>query len=197
MQIHELQHTKLPCPWPLPSLLKLMSIELMMPANHLVLYCPLLLPLIFPSIRVFSNELALHIRWPKYWSFSISPSNEYWGLISFRIDSFDVLAVQGTLKSLLQHHSSKVSVLQCLTFFLILYWLCHTLTWVCHGCTRVPHSEPHFHFTPHPLPLGHPSAPAPSTLYPASNLDWRFVSHMIFYMFQCHSPISSRSYPLQ
>ncbi|CAI9175993.1 unnamed protein product [Rangifer tarandus platyrhynchus] len=89
-----------------------MSIELVMPSNHLILCCPLLLlPSIFPSIRVFSNELALHIRWPKYWSFSfsISPSNEYFGLTSFRIDWFHLLAVQGTLKSLLQHHSSKAS----------------------------------------------------------------------------------------
>ena len=90
------------------SLLKLMSIELVMPSNHLILCCPLLLlPSIFPSIRVFSNESVLHIRWPKYWSFniSISPSNEYSGLISFRIEWLAILAVQGTLKSLLQHHS--------------------------------------------------------------------------------------------
>ena len=90
------------------SLLKLMSIELVMPSNHLILCCPLLLlPSIFPSIRVFSSESALHIRWPKYWSFSISPFNEHPGLISFRMDWLDLLAVQGTLKSLLQHHSSK------------------------------------------------------------------------------------------
>ena len=92
------------------SLLKLMSIELVMPSNHLILCHPLLLPpSVFPSIRVFSNELVLHIRWPKYWSFSfnISPSNEYLGLISFRMDWLDLPAVQGTLKSLLQHHSSK------------------------------------------------------------------------------------------
>ena len=97
------------------SLLKLMSIESVMPSNHLILCHPLLLlPSIFPSIRVFSNELALPIRWPKYWSFSfnISPSNEYSGLISFRMDWLDLLAVQGTLKSLLQHHSSKASILQ-------------------------------------------------------------------------------------
>ena len=94
------------------TLLKLMSIELVMPSNHLILCHLLLLPSIFPSIRVFSNELVLHIRWPKYqsFSFSISPSNEYSGLISFRIDWFDLLAVQGTLKSLLQHHSSKASI---------------------------------------------------------------------------------------
>ena len=101
------------------SLLKLMSIELVMPFNHLKLCCPLLLlPTIFPSIKVFSNESALHIRWPKYWSFSVSPSNEYSGLISFRIDWFD-LAVQGTLKSLLQHHSSKASIPQCSAFFIV------------------------------------------------------------------------------
>ena len=91
-----------------------------MPSNHLILCCPLLLlPSILPSIRVFSNESAVCIRWPKYWSFSISPSNEYSGLASFRIDWFDLLAVQGTLKSLLQHHSSKASVLQCSAFFMV------------------------------------------------------------------------------
>ena len=94
------------------SLLKLMSIELVMPSNHLILCCPLLLlPSIFPSIRIFSNELALCIRWPNYWSFSITPSNEYSEMISFRMDWLDLLAVQGTLKSLLQHHSSKASIL--------------------------------------------------------------------------------------
>ena len=98
------------------SFLKLMSIESMMPTNHLILRHPLYFLLsIFPSIRVFSKELVVGIRWPKYWSFSISPSNEYSGLISLRIDGFD-LAVQGTAKSLLQHHSSKHSVLQCLAF---------------------------------------------------------------------------------
>ena len=99
-----------------------MSIELVMPSDHLILCHPLLLPpSIFPSIRVFSNESVLHIRWPKYWSFSfsISPSNEYSGLISFCIDWFDPLAVQGTLKSLLQHHSSKASILQCSAFFIV------------------------------------------------------------------------------
>ena len=96
------------------SLLKLMSIASVMPSNHLILCHPLLLPSIFPSIRVFSNELVLPIWWPKYWSFSFSigPSSEYLGLISFRIDWLDLLAVQGTLKSLLQHHSSKASILQ-------------------------------------------------------------------------------------
>ena len=104
------------------SLLKLMYTELAMPSNHLILCCPLLLPpSIFPSIRVFSNESALRIRWPKYWSFSfsISASNEHSGLISFRMDWMDLLAVQGTLKSLLQHHSSKASILQCSTFFIV------------------------------------------------------------------------------
>ena len=100
------------------SLLRLMPIESVMPSNHLIL-SPLLLPSIFPSIRVFSNELAVRIRWPKYWSFSFSPFNEYLGLISFRIDWFDLLAFQGTLKSLLQHHSSKASILQCSAFFIV------------------------------------------------------------------------------
>ena len=102
------------------SLLKLMPIESVMPSNQFILCHPLLLPLIFPSIRVFSNESVLHIRWPKYWSFSfnISPSNEHSGLISFRIDWLDLLAVQGTLKSLLQHHSSKTSILRCSAFFM-------------------------------------------------------------------------------
>ena len=104
------------------SLLKLMSIESMMPSNLLILCCPLLLlPSIYPSIRVFSNESFLCIRWPKYWSFSfsINPSNEYSGLISFRMDWLDLLAVQGTFKSLLQHHSSKASILQRSAFFIV------------------------------------------------------------------------------
>ena len=112
---NELQHARPPCPSPTnsQSLLKLMSIELVMPSNHLILCHPLLLPSILPSIRVFSNESVLRIRWSKYWSFSfsISPSNEYSGLISFRIDWLDLLAVQGALKSLLQHHSSNASIL--------------------------------------------------------------------------------------
>ena len=101
---------------------KPMSIESMMPSNHLVLCCPLLLlPSIFPSIRVFSSESVLHIRWPKCWSFSfsISPCNEYSGLISFKIDWLDLLAVQGTPKSLLQYHSSKASILLCSAFFIV------------------------------------------------------------------------------
>jgi len=104
------------------SLLKHMSIELVMPSNHVILCCPLLLPpSIFPSIRVFSNESALHIKWPKYWSFSfnISPSNEHPGLTSFRMDWLDLLEVQETLKSLLQHHSSKASILRHSAFFIV------------------------------------------------------------------------------
>ena len=104
------------------SLLKLMSIKLVMPSSHFILCRPLLLPpSVFPSIRVFSNESDLHIRWPKYWSFSfsISPSNEYSGLISFRMHWLDLLADQGTLKSLLQHHSSKASILQHSAFFIV------------------------------------------------------------------------------
>ena len=104
------------------TLLRLMSTKSVMPSNHLIFYCPLLLmPSIFPNIRVFSNESVLHIRWPKYWTFSfnISPSNEYSGLISFRIDWLALLAVQGTLKSLLQHQSSKASIFLCSAFFIV------------------------------------------------------------------------------
>ena len=102
------------------SLLRLISVESVMPSNHLILFHPLLLPSIFPSIRVFSSESVLHIRWPKYWSFSfsISPSNKHSGLSSFRMDWLDLLAVQGTLKSF-QHHSSKASILRCSAFFIV------------------------------------------------------------------------------
>ena len=104
----------------LRDLLKLMFLESVTPSNHLILCRPLLLlPSIFPSIRVFSNKSALHIRWPKYWSFSISPSNEYSGLISFRIDWLDLLSVQETLRSLLQLHNLKASILQCSAFFMV------------------------------------------------------------------------------
>ena len=118
------------------SLPKLMSIESVMPSNHLIFCHPLLLPSVFPCIRVFSNESTLRITWPKYWSFSfnISPSNEHPGLISFRIDCLDLLAVQGTLKSLLHHHSSKASVLWHSAFFIVptltsthYYWKIHSL----------------------------------------------------------------------
>ena len=115
-----LQHARPLCPSPTPGVCsELMSIESVMPSNHLIL-CRLLLllPSIFPSIRVFANESVLCIRWPKYWSFSLSPVNEYSGLVSFRMDWLDLLAVQGTLKSLLQHHSSKASILQCSAFFI-------------------------------------------------------------------------------
>ena len=118
---HGLQPARLPHLSPTPRAYSDSSIESMMPSNHLILCWPLLLPpSIFPSIRVFSSESALHIRWPEYWSFSfsISPSNEYSGLISFRMNCLDLLAVQGTLKSLLQHHSSKASVLRCSAFFI-------------------------------------------------------------------------------
>ena len=117
-----LQHARLPCPSPTPKACSNMSIESVMPSHHLILCHPLLLlPSIFLSIRIFSSELALHISWPEYWSFSfsISPSNEYSRLISFRIDWFDLLAVQGTLRSLLQHHSQKASVFQRLAFFMV------------------------------------------------------------------------------
>ena len=121
------------------SLLKLMSIEPVMPSNRLVLCCPLLLlPSIFPSIRVFSNELALGIRWPKYWSFSFSiiPSNECLGLISFRIDWLDLLAVQGTLKRLLQHHGSKVPILQLSAFFIVQLSHPYMITGIIRALTR-------------------------------------------------------------
>ena len=114
------------------SLLKLMSIESVMPSNQLILCCPLLLqPSIFPSIRVFPNESVLHIRWPKYWSFSfsISPSNDYSGLISLRIDWLDLLAVQGTLKNLLQHHTSKASILLGSAFFIVQLSHPYRTTW--------------------------------------------------------------------
>ena len=117
---HELQQPGLPVHHQLPEPPKSMSIESVMPSNHLILCLPfLLLPSVFPSIRVFSNESVLRISWSKYWSFSfsISPSNEYSGLIYLKIDWFDFLAVQGTIKNLLQHHSSKVSILWCSAFF--------------------------------------------------------------------------------
>ena len=154
---HGLQHTRL-CPSPIPrvwyptsiesaslsitnsqSLPKPMSIVLVMLFNHLILCCPLLLlPSIFPNIRVFTNESVLHIRWPKYWSFSfsISPSNEHPGLISFRMDWLDLLAVQGTLKSLLQHHSSKASILRCSAFFTVQLSHPYMTTWKTIALTR-------------------------------------------------------------
>ena len=119
---HGLQHARLPCPSQPPEPIKLMSIALVMPSNHLILCRPfLLLPSIFPSIRAFSSESVLLIRWPKYWSFnfSLSPSKEYSGLISFRMDWLGLLTVQGTLKSLLQHHSSKTSILRHSAFFIV------------------------------------------------------------------------------
>ena len=122
------------------SLLKLMSFESVMPSNHLILCHPLLPPSIFPSIRVFSSELALCIRWPEYWSFSFStsPSNEYSELISFRIGWFDHLAVQGTLKSLLQHHSSKASILWCSAFFVVQLSVAYVTTGKTIALTRWP-----------------------------------------------------------
>ena len=112
------------------SLLKFMSIESGMPSNHLILCRPLLLPSTLPSMRVFSNESALCIRWPQYWHFSFSPSNEYSRLISYRIDWFELLAVHGTLESLLQHHSLKASILQHSAFFMVQLSHAHMRTWV-------------------------------------------------------------------
>ena len=125
---HGLQHARPPCPSPTLRAYSNSSSESVMPSNHLILCRPLLLPpSIFPSIRVFSNESVLRIKWPNYWSFrfNIGPSNEYSGLISFGIDWWDLLAVQGTLKSLLQHHSSKASVLQYSAFFMVQLYI-HT-----------------------------------------------------------------------
>ena len=121
LQPHKPQHARPPCPSPTPRA-DPNSCPLVMPSNHLILcHSLLLLPSIFPNIRVFSNESVLRIRWPKYWSFgfNISPSNEHSGLVSFRMDWLDLLAVQGTLKSLLQHHSSKASILRCSAFFAV------------------------------------------------------------------------------
>ena len=135
---HGLQHTRLPYSSPTRRVYShSWSIKSVMPSNHLILCCPLFLPpSIFPSIRVFLNELALRIRWPKYWSFSFnnSPSSEHPGLISFRMDCLDLLADQGTLKSLLQHHSSKASILQCSALFIVQlshpYWKNHSLDYM-------------------------------------------------------------------
>ena len=159
-------------------LLKLMSIELVMPSNHLILCCPLLLlPSIFPSIRVFSNESALRIRWPKYWSFSIniSPSNEYSGLISFRMDWLDLLAVQGTLKSLLQHHSSKASILWYSAFFIVLI-----------SSVQFSHSVVSDSLRPHESQHTRPPCPSPTPrVYPNSCPSSRW----------CHPTISSSVVP--
>ena len=144
LQPYGLQHARFPCLSYLLEFVPIQSIDLMMSSTHFILCHPLLLlPSIFPSIRVFSNESALPVRWPKYWSFSfsISPSNEYSGLISFRIDWFDLLAVQGTLKSLLQHYSLKASILQCSTFFMVQlspvydYWKNHSFDYM-HLCEQ-------------------------------------------------------------
>ena len=176
-----------------------------MPSSHLILCCPLLLLLPTPpSIRVFPNESTLHMRWPKYWSysFSISPSmnTQDWSLLRWT----GWISLQS--KGLLQHHSSKASILWCSAFLLffffnhfsfiiivLLYNIVLVLPYINMNppwCTRVPH------LPPCTIPLGHPSAPAPSILCHASNLDWRFISHMILYMFQCHSPKSSHPHPL-
>ena len=121
LRLHGLKHARLPCPSLSPGVCsEIMSVESVLPSNHLILCHPLLfLSSVFPSIRVFSNKSILCIKWPKFWSFSFSPSNEYSGLISFRIDWFDLFAVQGILKSLLQHHNLKASVLQHSAFFMV------------------------------------------------------------------------------
>ena len=151
------------------SLLKLMSIKSMMPSNHLILCHPLLLASIFPSIWVFSNESVLRIKWPNYWSFSISPSTEYSGVISFRVDWFDLLAVQVNLKSLLQHHDSKASILQRSAFFMVQLQLKRKKT---HNATfdPAPSLLTHNHFIsegcsllPSPQPRANPFLPSPPT----------------------------------
>ena len=132
---HGLQHARLPCPSLSPRVCSNSCplIELVMPSNHLTLCLPLLfLPSIFPSIKVFSSELALCTWWPKHWSFSVSPCNEYSGLISFRMDWLDLLTVQGTLKGLPQHHSSKASILWCSAFFMVQLTSTHDY-WKNHG----------------------------------------------------------------
>ena len=134
---HELQHARPPCPSPTPGVHP-NPCPSVMPSNHLILYHPLLLPSIFPSIKVFSNESALCIRWPKYWSFSfnVSPSNEHAGLISFTMDCLDLLAVQGTLKNILQHHSSKASILRGSAFLIVQLSHPHTTTGKTTALTR-------------------------------------------------------------
>ena len=125
-----------------------------------------------------------------------------WLKLSFRVNEY-IWALNSSAKSCTCIHAQLLScfffffcLFIYLFYFTILHWFCHTLTWIHHGCTCVPHPEPPSHLPPHPIPLGHPSAPAPSTLYHASNLDWRFVSHMIIYMFQCHCPKSTYPCPL-
>ena len=176
LHFHGLQHTRLPCPLPTPRACSNMSIESVMPSNYLILCHPLLPPSIFPHIRVFSSKSALHIVWPKHWSFSfsISPSNEHWGLISFKVDWLDLLAVQGTLKRLLQHHSSKASILQCSAFFMVQLsqhtWLCEeqcphkrlsqTCLWVSwslwwrYGSTVLPQAKQQGRNTAHQQKIG-------------------------------------------
>ena len=147
------------------SLLKLMSIKSVMPSNHLVLCHPLLLlPSIFPSIRVFSNESILHIGWLKYWSFSfsINPSNEYSGFISFRIDWFDFLAVQEILKSLLQHHSSKASILCCSAFFIVQLSHPYMTTGKTISPVQLIHSVMSDSLRPHELQHARPPCPSPT-----------------------------------
>ena len=151
--------------WP-----KLMSIESVTPSNYLILCCPLLLlPSIFPNIRVFSNESALHIRWSKYWSFSfnISPSNEHPGLMSFRMDWLDLLAVQGTLKSLLQHHSSKASILQCSAFFIV--QLSHPYMTTGKTIALIIIVYTHTHIHTHTNPPSSASLPPPPHLTPVDH----------------------------
>ena len=160
-----------------------MSIDSVIPSNHLFLCCPLLLPpSIFPSIRVFSNEPVLRIRWPKYWSFrfSISPSNQYSGLISFRMDWLDLLAVQGTLKSLLQHHSSKASILWRSAFFIVQLSHPYMTTGKTIALTKI-HTHT-YTYTKH----RHTHNPPPQKL--EMNLIWRIVT---FYMLSSRLPVDN------
>ena len=145
----------------------------------------------FDINKTFFIFIFLFFSFPMHlFSIVLGVKKERWGFLQFGIYYSNTIANIYWMLPFLKN-------LNCLSILLYnIVWFCHTLTWICHGCTCVPHPEPPSHLPPHPVPLGHPSAPAPSILYHASNLDWWFVSHMIIYMFQCHSPISSCPRPL-
>ena len=182
--------TRLPCPSPTSqSLLKLMSIKSVMSSNNFILSCPLLLlPSIFPSTRVFSKESVLYLRWPKYWSFNlnISPSDEYSGLISFRMDWLDILAVQETLKHLLQHHSSKGSILWCSAFFIFQLSHQYMTTRKTISSVQFSHSDVSNSLRPHESQHARPPCPSPT---PRVHSDSHLLSQW------CHPAISSSVVP--